>query len=80
MLATGRSEWATVNDDGTVLFEGLYVNEFFGEMTITVAGKTYYYSLANYLHGIGGENAGVQALYNYAFHADAYVKALQNAN
>ena len=79
-LATGRIETATVNEDGIVLFEGLYVNEFFGEMTITVAGETYYYSLANYLHGIGGENAAVQALYNYAFYADAYVASLKAAN
>ena len=79
-LATGRIETAAVNADGTVLFEGLYVNEFFGEMTITVAGEIYYYSLANYLHGIGGENAGVQALYNYAFYADAYVASLKAAN
>ena len=76
MLANGRSETAAVNAEGIVLFEGLYVNEFFGEMTITVAGETYYYSLANYLYGIGGENAGVQALYNYAYYANAYVNAL----
>ena len=25
-----------VNENGIVLFEGLYVNEFFGEMTISV--------------------------------------------
>ena len=80
VLATGRSETETVNEDGTVLFEGLYVNEFFGEMTITVEGEIYYYSLANYLKGIGGESAAVQALYNYAFYANAYVATLGGAN
>ena len=75
VLATGRSEWATVTE-GIAIFKGLYVNEFFGEMTITVAGETYTYSLANYLEGIGGESAAVQALYNYAFYAVAYVKTL----
>ena len=80
VLANGRSETETVNEDGTVLFEGLYVNEFFGEMTITVEGEIYYYSLANYLKGIGGESAAVQALYNYAFYANAYVATLVGAN
>ena len=80
VLANGRSENATVNEDGTVLFEGLYVNEFFGEMTITVEGEIYTYSLANYLKGIGGESAAVQALYNYAFYANAYVATLVGAN
>ena len=75
VLATGRSEWATVSE-GIAIFKGLYVNEFFGEMTITVEGETYTYSLANYLEGIGGESAAVQALYNYAFYAVAYVKTL----
>ena len=79
-LATGRIERATVGEDGTVIFQGLYVNEFNGEMTLTVEGETYYYSLANYLQGIGGESAAVQALYNYAFYAQAYVDTLPKNN
>ena len=76
VLATGRSERANITD-GIVIFEGLYVNEFFGDMTLTVADDdyTYNYNLANYLKGIGGESAAVQALYNYAYYADAYVNA-----
>ena len=76
VLATTRGEWATVGEDGIALFEGLYINEFFGDMKITIEGETYTYNLANYLYGLGGESAGVQALYNYAFYADAYVKNL----
>ncbi|MBP3591165.1 MAG: hypothetical protein J6K14_01650 [Clostridia bacterium] len=78
VLATGRSERANITD-GIVIFEGLYVNEFFGDMTLTVADDdyTYNYNLANYLKGIGGESAAVQALYNYAYYADAYVNPAQ---
>ena len=78
-LATGRIERATVGESGIVIFEDLYVNEFNGEMTLTVDDESYDYSLANYLHGIGGESAAVQALYNYAFYAQEYVDYL-NAN
>ena len=99
VLATGRSEWGTIVD-GSVVFTGLYVNEFFGNMTLKVynvigegedatkefiKGETYTYSLANYLHGIiengatDNEKAGVQALYNYAHYADAYVAATKPA-
>ena len=84
VLATGRSEWGTIVD-GSVVFTGLYVNEFFGNMTLTIEGETYTYSLANYLHGIiengatDNEQAGVQALYNYAYYADAYVAATKPA-
>ena len=78
VLATGRSERATVGESGIVIFEDLYVNEFNGEMNLYVDGETYTYSLANYLNGIG-ESAEVQALYNYAFYAQEYVDYL-NAN
>ena len=99
VLATGRSEWGTIVD-GSVVFTGLYVNEFFGNMTLKVYDVTgegedavkkfiedeeYTYSLANYLHGIiengatDNEKAGVQALYNYAYYADAYVAATKPA-
>ncbi len=78
VLATGRSEWATVNDaTSLVIFKDLYVNEFFGEMAIKIDNETYTYSLANYLKGIEAEYpdeaTAVQALYNYAYYANAYV-------
>ena len=79
-LATGRVETATV--EGTkAIFDGLYVNEFYGDMTITIGDETYTYSLANYLNGLTNADAqaGVQALYNYAAYAEEYVTALQNA-
>ena len=72
----------TTNESGetvyTAVFEDLYVNEFYGDLTIMIEGEEYTYSLANYLASMK-ENADktvVQALYNYAFHADAYVDAL----
>ena len=79
-LATGHVETATV-ENKKAIFEGLYVNEFYGEMTITIGGETYTYSLANYLNGLTNADAkaGVQALYNYAYYAEEYVTALQNA-
>ena len=81
ILATTRSEHSTIAG-GTAMFAGLYVNEFYGEMTIRVDGEVYKYSLANYLFGVK-DNAdaaeAVQALYNYTYHADAYVDALLNA-
>ena len=81
-LETGRIERATVDEDGTVIFQGLYVNEFNGEMTIEIEGETYYYSLANYLHGLtkDSDKAAVQALYNYAFYAQEYVDTLPKNN
>jgi hypothetical protein len=80
-LSNNRVEEATVSDTGTVLFEGLYVNEFYGDMTIEIEGETYKYSLANYLNGLTGDaaKASVQALYNYAYYAEQYVLALQEA-
>ena len=77
-LATGRVETATI--DGTqTIFEGLYVNEFHGDMTISVGNETYTYNLANYMYGLteAEDKLAVQALYNYAFHAEAYVDLLQ---
>ena len=76
-----RTESGTVAD-GKVIFEGLYVNEFIQDFTVTIGEEIYTYNLANYLDGLTNDTmiSGVQALYNYAFHADAYVKTLQNAN
>ncbi len=81
VLATGRSERAVINEAGYVIFEDLYVNEFFGEMTIKLAGEegvAYTFSLANYLSAMQTEEQKtvIQALYNYTYYADAYVKAL----
>ena len=80
VLATGRSEWATVNDAASlVMFDDLYVNEFYGTMTIKIDNETYTYSLANYLNAMETEYPdkvpAIKALYNYAYYADAYVKA-----
>ncbi|MBP3591486.1 MAG: hypothetical protein J6K14_03305 [Clostridia bacterium] len=74
-LATGRIERATVGENGIVIFEDLYVNDFFGEMTIEVDGETYTYSLENYAFSMDEtESAVVIALYNYAYYADDYVR------
>ena len=78
LLIGTRNVTATV-ENNTAIFEGLYVNDFFGTMTINIEGESYTYSLANYLSGLTNAEAqaGVQALYNYAYYADLYVKALQ---
>jgi len=74
-LATGRIERETVGENGIVIFEDLYVNDFFGEMTIEVDGETYTYSLENYAFSMDEtESAIVIALYNYAYYADDYVR------
>ena len=91
ILAKGRSEWADieakVQDEETVytaIFEGLYVNEFFGDITIKIGGETYTYNLANYYHAIMQGNdektvTVIEALYNYAYHAQAYVDTIKPA-
>ncbi len=88
ILAEGRSEWADieakVQDEKTVytaIFEGLYVNEFFGDITIEIGGETYTYNLANYYHAMQGsdEKAVIEALYNYAYHAQEYVDSITPA-
>ena len=78
-LSNNTTHKATMQN-GVVVFEGLYVNEFYGDMTISIENETYTYCLANYLNGLTNENAkcGVQALYNYAYHAEEYVKTLQS--
>ena len=88
VLAKGRSERAnlkpTILDEETVytaIFEGLYVNEFFGDITILVGGETYTYNLANYYHAMqdSDEKAVIEALYNYAYHAQEYVDSITPA-
>ena len=87
VLATGRGEWATITN-GIAIFEELYVNEFYGDMVIevyevnedetkTFTGETYTYSIENYYNAIDESyKPAAAALYNYAYHADAYVKNL----
>jgi hypothetical protein len=80
VLATARSENKEIKG-GYVRFSDLYINEFYGEMKIKVCNETYFYSLENYLDAmkVSSERAVIEALYNYAFYADLYVKDLQNA-
>ena len=76
-LATGRTERATVGEDLTVIFEGLYVNEFYGDMTITVGAETYTYSIENYYNAMNeAYKSAIAALYNYAQYAQEYVDTL----
>ena len=78
LAIAGRNLTATVAG-GEAIFEGLYVNEFIRDFTVAIGEEIYNYNLANYLDGLTNDQyiAGVQALYNYAYHADAYVQALQ---
>ena len=77
VLATGRSEHQTIKN-GSVIFTDLYVNEFYGEMTIKVDKEVYKYSLENYLAAMDAQadKTVIQALYNYTYHADLYVISL----
>ena len=64
------------------IFEGLYVNEFCGTLTLTVEGETYEYSIENYYNALtdaGDKEAAeaVAALYNYVEYANAYVNYLK---
>ncbi|MBQ8269420.1 MAG: hypothetical protein IJZ24_07090 [Clostridia bacterium] len=58
------------------IFEGLYVNEFCGNLTLTVEGETYTYSIENYYNAIK-DNYAIAALYNYVKYANAYVNYLK---
>ena len=90
VLATGRGEWGTIKN-GVAIFEGLYINEFFGDMTIEVydvsgegedavktdLNETYTYSIENYYNAMGDSHKpAIAALYSYAYYAQAYVDAL----
>ena len=91
VLATGRGEWATITN-GVAIFKELYVNEFYGDMVIevyevnedetkTFTGETYTYSIENYYNAIDESyKPAAAALYNYAYHADAYVQSLLAKN
>jgi hypothetical protein len=73
-LASGRTVEAVI-EDGTVLFADLFVDEFYGDLEITLEGEdnAYAYNLARYLaHAGAEEQAVVQALYAYTFYAAEY--------
>ena len=73
-LANGRTEVATVDANGSAIFEGLYVNEFCGTLTLTVGGETYTYSIENYYNAMtAADKPAVAALYNYVWYANDYV-------
>ena len=82
-LENGHYAYAKV-EGGVVLFNNLYVNDFAGVMTIEIGTETYTYSVENYYNAMTGENAkykdAIAALYNYAYHADLYASAKENAN
>ncbi len=85
LLSTGRSETVTIADTPAI-FESVYINEFFGDMTITATkdGKreTYVYSLENYLYYQGANEAlkaQICALYNYTYHAHVYVDKMSGS-
>ncbi|MBQ7407509.1 MAG: hypothetical protein IJW11_07125 [Clostridia bacterium] len=74
VLANGRTEVATVDANGSAIFEGLYVNEFCGTLTLTVGGETYEYSIENYYNAMtAADKPAVAALYNYVWYANDYV-------
>ena len=73
-LASGRTVEAVI-EDGTALFADLFVDEFYGDLEITLEGEenAYAYNLARYLaHASAEEQAVVQALYAYTFYAAEY--------
>ncbi len=80
-LASGRSEYRVMTA-GVVIFDEIYINEFFGDMTVRASkdGKTetYTYSLENYLYYQTDPAliAKVELLYNYTYYAHLYVDTL----
>lgn len=79
VLANGRTEVATVDANGFAIFKDLYVNEFCGDLTLTVGGETYKYSIENYYNALtdAGAKEAVAAFYNYVEYANAYVNYLK---
>ena len=71
-----RTLTATIDENKQAIFEGLYVNEFYGPLTLTVEGETYTYSIENYYNAIANKDA-VKALYNYVEYANDYVEELR---
>ncbi|MBP3605734.1 MAG: hypothetical protein J6J66_03970, partial [Clostridia bacterium] len=76
-LASGRTVTATI-EGGVASFAGLYINEFYGDLTISVGDETYSYCIENYHNAMGAEHkAAIAALYTYAYYAVEYVATLQ---
>ena len=76
-LVGGRTVTATITD-GVATFEGLYINEFFGDLTISVGTETYSYCIENYYNEMDEAYKGaIAALYTYAYYAVEYVATLQ---
>ena len=80
ILATTRGEHIPMAGNSAT-FKDLYVNEFYGDMQINVGKETYEYSLANYYAEMTDDyyKAVIEALYNYAYHAQEYVDSITPA-
>jgi len=80
-LSSGRRETLALTED-MVIFEQIYINEFFGTLTLlaTKDGKTeeYKYSLENYLYHQTDSAVieKIQLLYNYTYFAHLYADLL----
>ena len=80
-LACGRREYRVMTE-GVVIFDKIYINEFFGDMTVRASkdGKTevYTYSLENYLYYQTDPALieKIELLYNYTYYAHLYVDTL----
>ena len=80
-LSSGRRETLAMTGD-VVIFEQIYINEFFGTLTLlaTKEGKTeeYKYSLENYLYHQTDPAVieKLQLLYNYTYFAHLYADML----
>lgn len=81
-LKNGRTETVTIGTNGEAIFESLYVNEFFGTLTITAGNETYTYSLENYLNAMETDHpekvSAIKALYIYTYYANDYVENVLN--
>ncbi len=76
-LASGRTVTATI-EGGVASFEGLYINEFYGDLTISVGNETYSYCIENYHNAMDeAHKPAIKALYTYAYYAVEYVATLQ---
>lgn len=81
VTASGRSEHRVMTE-GVAIFDNIYINEFFGELTVraTKGNKTevYTYSLENYLYYQTDPALieKVESLYNYTYLAHLYADVL----
>ena len=80
-LASGRGERRTMTE-GVIVIDGIYINEFFGEMTVRASKdgvtEVYTYSLENYLYyqTDAALIERVSLLYNYTYYAHVYADTL----